>query len=358
MASHANIQDPLAGHPRYTKIRDLNRGSYGFVQLAYDKTTGMEVAIKFLQRGERLASVYVEREIVNHSSLLHPHIVQFKEAFLTREYLAIAMEYVDGGDMFQYVKVRRGLQETEARWFFQQVMIALDYLHRVGVVSRDVKLENTLLDGNRRPLVKICDFGYSKHTEKDSVPKSRVGTPGYTAPEIVTNRRNYDGKMVDVWSAGVMLYVMLFCTYPFERPEDDLKDATTKYRTVLQRVIKADFVFPHNIHISDECKDLISKILVVDPEKRLTVQQIQQHPWYLQDLPAGLDRFNDECLVKQRDMPEVAQNVEEVRKIVRDAMVLPPNSAFANGSALMDGFIDDPEVGMEEDGILESASSY
>lgn len=118
--------------------------------------------------------------------------------------------------------------------------------------------------------------------------------------------------MVDVWSAGVMLYVMLFCTYPFERPEDDLKDATTKYRTVgcpptgdicichasivtlleictleasemvvqvLQRVIKADFSFPHNIHVSEECKDLISKILVVDPEKRLTVQQIQQHPW-------------------------------------------------------------------------------
>lgn len=79
---------------------------------------------------------------------------------------------------------------------------------------------------------------------------------------------------------------------------------------------------------------------------------------YLQDLPAGLDRFNDECLVKQRDMPEVAQNVEEVRKIVRDAMVLPPNSAFANGSALMDGFNDEPEDGMEEDGSLESASSY
>lgn len=76
-------------------------------------------------------------------------------------------------------------QETEARWFFQQVMIALDYLHRVGVVSRDIKLENTLLDGNRRPLVKICDFGYSKHTEKDSVPKSRVGTPGYTGLSLL-----------------------------------------------------------------------------------------------------------------------------------------------------------------------------
>ena len=71
-------------------------------------------------------------------------------------------------------------QEHEARWFFQQLVIALDYLHRMGVVSRDIKLENTLLDGSRRPLLKICDFGYSKHKQKDSVPKSRVGTPGYT----------------------------------------------------------------------------------------------------------------------------------------------------------------------------------
>ncbi|CAL8468575.1 g8115 [Coccomyxa elongata] len=350
---HRNLADPLAGHHRYSKIRNLNKGSYGFVQLAYDKVTGMEVAIKFLQRGERLASVYVEREIVNHSSLLHPHI-----AFLTREYLAIAMEYVNGGDMFQYVKARKGLQEVEARWFFQQLMIALDYLHRVGVVSRDIKLENTLLDGNRRPLVKICDFGYSKHTEKDSVPKSRVGTPGYTAPEIVTNRRNYDGKMVDVWSAGVMLYVMLFCRYPFERPEDDRQPPQKKYQTVLQRVIKADFAFPTDIPVSAECKDLMSKILVVDPEKRLTVQQIQQHPWYLKDLPAGLDRFNDECLAKQRNMPEVAQNVEEVRKIVREAMTLPPNSAFANGNGLMDGFNDEPEEEMEEEASLECEPSF
>ena len=74
----------------------------------------------------------------------------------------------------------RALQEHEARWFFQQLIIALDYAHRMNVVSRDIKLENTLLDGSRRPLLKICDFGYSKNTEKDSVPKSRVGTPGYT----------------------------------------------------------------------------------------------------------------------------------------------------------------------------------
>ncbi len=118
-----------------------------------------------------------------------------------------------------------------------------------GVVNRDIKLENTLLDGSKRPLLKICDFGYSKN-DKDSVPKSKVGTPGYTgvladwrpfesfhagvlhletglilfqliaAPEVIANSRTYDGKLADVWSSGVMLYVMLFCEYPFERPED------------------------------------------------------------------------------------------------------------------------------------------
>ena len=86
------------------------------------------------------------------------------------------MEFAAGGDMFQYVKARGGLDEADARWFFQQLIIGLDYCHRMGVVNRDIKLENTLLDGGARPLLKICDFGYSKN-EKDSLPKSKVGTP-------------------------------------------------------------------------------------------------------------------------------------------------------------------------------------
>lgn len=141
-------------------------------------TAGERVAVKFIPRGQAITK-YVAREIVNHSTLLHPHIVQFKEVFLTKDYLAIVMEYVAGGDMFAYVKRRGGLEEDEARWFFQQLVMALDYSHEIGVVNRDIKLENTLLDGSKRPLIKICDFGYSKN-DKDSLPKSKVGTPGYT----------------------------------------------------------------------------------------------------------------------------------------------------------------------------------
>ncbi|KAL3134245.1 Serine/threonine-protein kinase srk2h [Trebouxia sp. C0009 RCD-2024] len=116
--------------------------------------------------------------------------------FVTSQYLAIVMEYAAGGDMFEHV-VRKGyLQESEARWFFQQLLVGVDYVHRMGVANRDIKLENTLLDGSPRPLLKICDFGYSKHEKFQSAPGSRVGTPAYLAPEVImtTKGQTYDGK--------------------------------------------------------------------------------------------------------------------------------------------------------------------
>ena len=107
------------------------------------------------------------------------------------------MEYAAGGDMFEYVVRKGGLRENEARWFFQQLLVAVDYIHRMGVANRDIKLENTLLDGSPRPLIKICDFGYSKHEKYQSAPGSRVGTPAYLAPEVImtTKGKTYDGKV-------------------------------------------------------------------------------------------------------------------------------------------------------------------
>lgn len=98
--------------------------------------------------------------------------------------------------MLEFVKKKNGLNEGEARWFFQQLIVGLDYCHQMGVASRDIKLENTLLDGGPWPLLKICDFGYSKHEQFNSKPGSRVGTPAYLAPEVILNKRGqtYDGK--------------------------------------------------------------------------------------------------------------------------------------------------------------------
>jgi len=114
MTTKANsTSDVLGGdsHPKYRKIRDLNSGTFGFVELAMDKTTGQQVAIKFIERGDKVTK-YVEREIQNHRTLMHPHIVQFKEAFLTPQYLAIAMEFASGGDMFEHVVRKGGLKES------------------------------------------------------------------------------------------------------------------------------------------------------------------------------------------------------------------------------------------------------
>lgn len=290
--------DALLGQRKYRRVKDLNSGTYGRVQLAIDRTTNEQVAIKLIERGSNITK-YVERELLNHSHLLHPHIVQFREVFLTRDYLGIAMEYAAGGDMFQHVTKRRGLSENESRWFFQQLILGLDYSHQMGVVNRDIKLENTLLDGSTRPLLKICDFGYSKH-ENDSLPKSKVGTPGYTAPEVISNQhyhgQHYNGQQADVWSAGVMLYVMLYCLYPFERPEDRNNDQ--RFQNILQRILRVDWSFPTAALpvVSSECKDLISRILVGDPNQRITVQQILQHPWFVDGLPDGVIEMNTKCL--------------------------------------------------------------
>ena len=161
----------------------------------------------------------VFREIVNHRSLRHPNIIRFKEVVLTPTHLAIVMEYAAGGELFERICEAGRFHEDEARYFFQQLVCGVSYCHAMQICHRDLKLENTLLDGSPAPRLKICDFGYSKSSVLHSRPKSTVGTPAYIAPEVLS-RREYDGKHADVWSCGVTLYVMLVGAYPFEDPKD------------------------------------------------------------------------------------------------------------------------------------------
>ena len=245
---------------------------------------------------------YAEREILNHASLSHPHVVELRAVFLTERHLGIAMELASGGDLFALVAASsRGLPEADARWYFQQIVCALDYCHRAGVANRDVKLENALLAEPERPLVKLCDFGYSKHEVAQSAPGSRVGTPAYLAPEVVmaTGGQTYDGKAADVWSCGVMLYAMLCACYPFGRPEDAGLPADARLRAMLRRILAADAALG-DLAVSEPCADLLRGMLVADPARRLTLAQVQAHPWFLEDLPAGVAALNDRLLAEQR----------------------------------------------------------
>lgn len=294
---------------RYQLVRDLGSGNFGVAKLMRDIMTGELVAIKFIERGERVDR-NVEREICNHRLLNHPNIVGFKEVFLTPSHLGIVMEFAAGGELFERIVKAGRFSEDEARYFFQQLISGVDYCHSSGVCHRDLKLENTLLDGNPAPRLKICDFGYSK-SAFDSQPKSTVGTPAYIAPEVL-QRKEYQGQPADVWSCGVTLYVMLVGAYPFEDPQDP-----RNFRKTIQRIMNVKFSFPPGLRISAECQDLISRIFIANPQQRITILDIRRHAWFLRNLPAEL--ANPENYTKN---PEPHQSLDDIKELIRAARTL------------------------------------
>ncbi|KAL4448213.1 hypothetical protein ABPG75_005432 [Micractinium tetrahymenae] len=181
---------------RYVQLGILGSGTYGLVIRARDTSDpdARDVAIKLLPRGGFVKEYrrYVMREVMHHGGLKHPFIIDLKacgaEVFLTPEYLAIVMEYAQGGNLHRFLRERclhNRLTEDQARWIFQQMIVGLDFCHRMGVANRDLKLENLLLDQDQasgNPMLKICDFGYSKH-DLSSTANTRLGTPVYMAPE-------------------------------------------------------------------------------------------------------------------------------------------------------------------------------
>lgn len=277
----------------------------------------------------------MEREIINHRQLSgHPNIIRFKEVFLTSTHLGISMEYASGGELFDRIVKAGRFSEDEARYFFQQLISGVEWCHREGVCHRDLKLENTLLDGRPAPRLKICDFGYSKSAIFDSQPKSTVGTPAYIAPEVLS-RKQYAGEIADVWSCGVTLYVMLVGAYPFEDANDP-----RNFRKTIQRIMGVKYSFPANLPLSRECHDLMGKIFVANPLKRISLAQIKQHPWFMKNLPPELSEKEIGAILESRS--STMQPVEDIKRLVAEARMKPNqgDSGTFNEEEYMDGEID------------------
>ncbi|XP_031740795.1 serine/threonine-protein kinase SRK2H isoform X2 [Cucumis sativus] len=308
------------GMEKYEIVDDyLGSGSFGVTKLVRNKNTKELFAVKFIERGPTIDE-NVEREIINHRSLQHPNIVRFKEVILTSTKLGIVMEYAGGGQLFRRISNSGCCTEDEARYFFQQLICGLEYIHSMQICHRDLKLDNILLDGSKAPRVKICDFGYSKSSmlyskpntivdysttyaapmdqangQDDgqlyplhSIPNTRVGSTTYSAPEVLVEGQ-YNGKIADVWSCGVTLYVMLFGSYPFEDPND-----------------------PKNIR----------KTI-----KRIPLQEIKSHPWFEKKLAWEL-RKEIQALFYMRNIPTFShQSVEEIMKVVGEAKKKLPSSS-------------------------------
>ncbi|CAI9109527.1 OLC1v1009363C2 [Oldenlandia corymbosa var. corymbosa] len=250
------------------------------------------------------------------------------------------MEYAAGGELFEQICNAGRFSEDEARFFFQQLISGVSYCHSMQICHRDLKLENTLLDGRTEPRLKICDFGYSKSSVLHSQPKSTVGTPAYIAPEVFS-RKKYDGKIADVWSCGVTLYVMLVGAYPFEDPDDP-----RNFKKTITKILSVQYSIPDYVRVSKECIHLLSRIFVADPEKRIAIPEIKKHPWFLKTLPPQFLEAEEEVsgrTVENGNSP--SQSNEEILAIIQEARTSPLTTGLTkNGENYLGSSNDDVDL--------------
>nr|AFP95930.1 protein kinase AMP-activated alpha-catalytic subunit-like protein [Crassostrea gigas] len=255
----------------------LGIGTFGKVKIATHQLTNHKVAVKILNR-QKIKSLDVvskiKREIQNLKLFRHPHIIKLYQVISTPTDIFMVMEYVSGGELFDYIVKHGKLKEPEARRFFQQIISGVDYCHRHMVVHRDLKPENLLLDSSLN--VKIADFGLSNMMHDGEFLRTSCGSPNYAAPEVISGKL-YAGPEVDIWSCGVILYALLCGTLPF-----DDEHVPTLFRKIKSGI----FAVPD--YLNKEVVSLLCLMLQVDPLKRATIAQIRDHDWFQKELPTYL----------------------------------------------------------------------
>lgn len=259
---------------KYEMGRLLGQGTFAKVYYSRDIKNSESVAIKVINKDHVKREGMMEqiiREISIMRLVRHPNIVEIKEVMATKQKIFVVMEHVKGGELF--AKVANGkLKEDVARKYFQQLISAVDFCHSRGVFHRDLKPENLLLDENEN--LKVSDFGLSALSDQlrsDGLLHTQCGTPAYVAPEVL-RKKGYDGAKSDIWSCGVILYVLLAGFLPFKH-----ENLMKMYR----KIFKGEYEFPP--WFSPEAKKLISKLLVADPEKRITISAVTKIPWFIKE---------------------------------------------------------------------------
>ncbi|KAI5008931.1 hypothetical protein ZWY2020_009979 [Hordeum vulgare] len=268
---------------KYEMGKMLGQGTFAKVYHARNIETSQSVAIKVTDKEKVLKgglTDQIKREISVMKLVKHPNIVQMYEVMATKTKIYFVLEHVKGGELFN--KVQRGrLKEDAARKYFQQLICAVDFCHSRGVYHRDLKPENLLLDENSN--LKVSDFGLSTISEcrrLDGLLHTSCGTPAYVAPEVI-NRKGYDGAKADIWSCGVILFVLMAGYLPFQD-----KNLMNMYK----KIGKAEFKCPS--WFSSDIRRLLLRILDPNPSTRISIEKIMEHPWFRKGLDAKLLRYN------------------------------------------------------------------
>ncbi|KAM0255560.1 hypothetical protein ACHAQJ_005631 [Trichoderma viride] len=265
--------------------RPLGKGKFGRVYLARERTSGFICALKVLHKSELQAGGGVEkqvrREIEIQSNLRHPNILQLYGHFHDSKRVFLILEFAGKGELYKHLRRETKFPEWKAAQYVAQMASALQYLHRKHVIHRDIKPENILVGIHGE--IKISDFGWSVHAPNNR-RKTLCGTLDYLPPEMIKpgSSDNYYNEKVDLWSLGVLTYEFLVGEAPFE----DTPVMTQR------RIARADMQIPK--FVSAEAADLIKRLLVLDPEKRIPLDEVQSHPWIIKHCVKGERATNRE----------------------------------------------------------------
>ncbi|XP_056160419.1 CBL-interacting serine/threonine-protein kinase 9 isoform X4 [Syzygium oleosum] len=295
---------------RYELGKTIGEGSFAKVKFAKHLDSGDSFAIKIIDRHHVLRHKMVEqikREISTMKLIKHPNVIKIFEVIASKTKIYIVLEFVDGGELFDEIAKHGRLREDDARRYFQQLIDAVDYCHSRGVYHRDLKPENLLLD--TYGVLKVSDFGLSTFSKKeDGLLHTACGTPNYVAPEVLTDN-GYDGTSSDIWSCGVILFVLMAGYLPF-----DEANLIALYR----KICNADFACPS--WFSSGAKNLIKRILDPSPLTRITIPEIREDEWFkkgyrpprfeqeeevnLDDIDAAFNDSQEHLVTERKERPE------------------------------------------------------
>ncbi|WVW81960.1 hypothetical protein I302_103963 [Kwoniella bestiolae CBS 10118] len=298
--------------------RTIGKGSSGRVKIAKHSITGKYAAIKIVPKGLILNSrmsmseagaradkvlLGIEREIVIMKLIDHPNVLNLYDVWETSSELYLIMEYVPGGELFDYLVKRGRLPISEALHYFQQIIHAVDYCHRFNICHRDLKPENLLLDKDKN--IKVADFGMAAWEAGERMLETSCGSPHYASPEIVAGKA-YHGSSSDIWSCGIILFALLTGRLPFD--DDNI-------RSLLQKVKIGVFEMPDEI--KDPARNLLTRMLEKDPERRITMPEILQHPFFVSRPTRPIP---GRALVSPPSLDEVERPVNSPEEIDADIM--------------------------------------
>jgi 5'-AMP-activated protein kinase catalytic alpha subunit len=279
----------------YIIKKTIGKGTFSKVKLGIHKETKQKVAIKILEKSaivekDDLERIIREMRILNQIN--HINVIKVYEIYESEDNFLIIMEYCEGGELFNYIVNNQKLTEEETAFFFYQIINGVEYLHSKNIVHRDLKPENLLLsEGN---ILKIIDFGLSNFYDGNYL-STPCGSPCYASPEMVSGNK-YNGFNIDVWAIGIILFAMLCGYLPFEDDDNDV---------LFQKILECKLHYPS--HLSPVAKDIMRKILVTNPDKRIKIPQIKKHKFYLM----GKKLYNEKNNINDEDDVEDIENIND-----------------------------------------------